>query len=402
MRKVCIFTGNRAEYGLLRTTIKAVHNHPDLQLQLMVSGAHLDKNYGDTIKDILSDGLEVTAKVQLPSGEHSLVSTVKVIGEAIKLYAEQFCSLVPDFVVVYADRYEGFAAAIAASQLNIPLAHIEGGDLTEGGALDDSVRHAITKLSHLHFATNEEAYNRILSLGEESWRVFNVGLPSLDALSGATIASKQELENDLGVNLSKPTIVFTQHSVTTQFKDADAQVAPALNALERISANGVNVIVTYPNNDAGGAQIISRIKDVAVKAGFVVRKSLGSRNYHGMLNLARTPELKVACVGNSSSGIKETAFFGCPTVNIGSRQEGRLRADNVIDVPYCADAIYKAAERALFDSSFREICRNAVNPYGAGQAGKEIAEILASDFKDFQITAKKMTLRGIIKNGWYQ
>jgi UDP-hydrolysing UDP-N-acetyl-D-glucosamine 2-epimerase len=305
---------------------------------------------------------------------------------------------------VYADRFEGFAAVIAASQMNIPTAHVEGGDLTEGGALDDSVRHAMSKLAHLHFTTNQQATNRILAMGEEAWRVHTVGFPAIDMISEGNFATPAEIQQRLGLDLSKPIVLFTQHSVTTEFEAAASQIRPSLEALRALGRGGVQVVMTYPNNDAGGRMIIAALDEAhnVAAQGVQVRRSLGRYLYHGVLALARDPSVRVACVGNSSSGIKETPAFGCPTVNIGSRQEGRLRGSNVIDAGYEEAELITAVRRCLFDEGFRETARLTANPYYLGDAGKKIAAVLASVPLDQALLRKAMTLKGEAKDGWFR
>ena len=299
-------------------------------------------------------------------------------------------------MVVYADRFEGFAAVIASTQMNIPTAHIEGGDITEGGALDDSVRHAMTKLAHIHFTTNQQASNRILGMGEESWRVHTVGFPAIDLISAGSYASPNEICDKLQLDLTKPIVLFTQHSVTTEFEKASEQLTPSVAAMRKLAKQGVQVIMTYPNNDAGGRAIIScinKLKDEKI-SGIQVHRSLGRYLYHGILALAKNPELKVVCVGNSSSGIKETPVFGCPTVNIGSRQQGRLRGENVVDSHYNSASIVKAVNSCLHDDLYRKICIETSNPYYMGDAGKKIASVLAEVPLNQRLLKKAMTLKG--------
>ena len=403
-RKVAVFTGNRAEYGLQYPILKAISKHPSLEHQLLVSGAHLDDNFGRTLDEIRTDGFRIDAEVKIKMEVDSRVATAQAIGsgvQAISVALEQLC---PDIVVVYADRFEGFSAVIAASQMNIPTAHIEGGDLTEGGALDDSVRHAMTKLAHLHFTTNEQATNRILGMGEEAWRVHTVGFPAIDLISEGRFASAGECKARLGLDLEKPVVLFTQHSVTTEFEAATAQVLPSLEAIRQLAEQGVQVVITYPNNDAGGRAIISALDEFARQghAGIQVHRSLGRHLYHGVLALARDPAARVACVGNSSSGIKETPAFGCPTVNIGSRQEGRLRGKNVIDVGYDALALVATVNRCLHEDAFRAVARNTANPYYLGDAGKKISEVLATVPLNQALIRKKMALKGESRDGWFR
>lgn len=403
-RRIAVFTGNRAEYGLQYPILKAVDEHPALEYQLIVSGAHLDRNFGRTLDEIRHDGFRIDAEVAIDMGADSRTSTAQAIGSGILSISRALATLAPDIVVVYADRFEGFAAVVASTQMNLPTAHVEGGDLTEGGALDDSVRHAMSKLAHLHFTTNQQATNRILAMGEEPWRVHTVGFPAIDLIAAGRYASPAEVSSRLGCDVERPIVLFTQHSVTTEFERAAAQIAPSLAALRAMAEDGVQVIVTYPNNDAGGQAIIEQLTALDRESipHLTVHRSLGRHLYHGVLALALDPARRVACVGNSSSGIKETPAFGCPTVNIGSRQDGRLRGDNVLTTPYEATAIRTAVDRCLHDDGFREVCRTTNNPYYLGDAGRKIAAVLADVPIDQALLRKAMTLKGETANGWYR
>lgn len=404
VRTIAIFTGNRAEYGLQYPILRAVEKHPRLNYQLIVSGAHLDKNFGRTLDEIRRDGFKIDAEVKIEMDAKSPFSTTQAIGSGILEISKALARLRPDMMVVYADRFEGLAAVTASSQMNIPTAHVEGGDLTEGGALDDSVRHAMTKLSHLHFTTNQYATNRILGMGEEPWRVHTVGFPAIDLISEGRYAQPEEIVERLGLDLTRPVVLFTQHSVTTEFNHAVAQLEPSLSALEQLAKEGVQVILTYPNNDAGGRHIIDRLKAFRNQKiqNIRVYQSLGRHIYHGVLALAKKPIMRVACVGNSSSGIKETPAFGCPSVNIGSRQEGRLRGTTVLDAGYDSAEIRLAIRRCLFDEEFRQFCRTAENPYWLGDAGPKIAHVLAEISLDQKLIQKRMTLKGEVREGWYR
>lgn len=403
-RIIAVFTGNRAEYGLQYPILKAIDEHPELDYKLLVSGAHLDKNFGRTLVEIEKDGFHIDAEVKIEMDAESLYATAQAIGSGILSISNVLAEIQPDIMVVYADRFEGFAAVIAASQMNIPTAHIEGGDITEGGALDDSVRHAMSKLAHVHFTTNQQASNRVLAMGEEDWRVHTVGFPAIDLISEGNYAAAEEIVEKLGLDLNKPIVLFTQHSVTTEFDDAAGQVTPSLDAMVELAGDGIQVICTYPNNDAGGRAIISELEKLDAKniSGLQVHRSLGRYLYHGVLALAENKKYQVACVGNSSSGIKETPVFGCPTVNIGSRQEGRLRGQNVVDVDYDASNIVAVVKKCFYDDDFRSQCEATDNPYYLGDAGKKIADVLASIPLGQKIIRKKMTLRGEAKDGWYR
>ena len=393
-RKVAIFTGNRAEYGLQKPIIQAIKDHPHLDYRLIVSGAHLDSNFGKTIEEIQNDGFEIYAEAKIGQVGNGRTFTSHSIGLIISEVAEILDRVDPDFMVVYADRFEGFAALVASSQMNIPTAHIEGGDLTEGGALDDSIRHAMTKLAHLHFATNSDSSRRILALGEEDWRVHTVGFPAIDLIMKGDFASPLEVKERLDIDFTRPIVLFTQHSVTTEDILSSGQMEKSIDALRGLATGGTQIILTYPNNDLGSAEMINRIEHFSKESNpnVIVRPSLGRYLYHGVLALGRDPLVKVVCVGNSSSGIKETPAFGCPTVNVGSRQEGRLRGENVIDVGYDAIQIRAAIERCLFDEEFRNQCRNGRNPYYLGGASSQIANVLSTIPIDQRLLRKRMTV----------
>lgn len=388
-RIVAIFTGNRAEYGLLYPIIRAVAEHPSLDYKLLVSGAHLEEDFGTTRSEIEGDGLAVAAQIHMRVEDDTLAGTAHAIGEGVVSIGRVLANLRPDLFIVYADRFEALAAAVAATQMGIPTAHVEGGDVTDGGALDDSVRHAITKLAHMHFTTNEQATERVLKLGEEPWRVHTVGFPLIDLIAAGRYASREEVREKLNIALDRPIILFTQHSVTTEFEQAGEQIASPLAALEKLAGEGIQVVITYPNNDAGGRTMIEGIKKLESKkvAGIHVYRSLGRWLYHGVLNVCLD---RGACVGNSSSGIKETPAFGVPTVNIGSRQRGRLRSTNVVDCDYTTESVQAACRKALFDADWRAICARCANPYGDGGTGKRIADILASVEISPSLVQKKM------------
>ncbi len=403
-RVIAVFTGNRAEYGLQFPVLKAIERHPNLEYKLIVSGAHLDENFGSTLDEIAKDGFHIDAEVKIEMDASTLEANVQAIGTGILSVGEAIKKIQPDMIVVYADRFEGFAAVIAATQMNIPTAHIEGGDLTEGGALDDSVRHAMSKLSHLHFTTNLQASNRLLGMGEEEWRIHTVGFPAIDMISEENYATPGEIIEKLKIDLNNPIVLFTQHSVTTEFELATDQVKPSLEALEVLASSGVQIIATYPNNDAGGLAIIDKLiaLDSRSIVNIQVHRSLGRYLYHGILALAQDMQNRVVCVGNSSSGIKETPVFGCPTVNIGSRQKGRLRGQNVIDADYTKESIIDAVTECIADKKFRKKCSETHNPYYIGDAGKKIAKVLAEVKLDRELIRKKMMLKGEVKTGWYR
>jgi len=259
-------------------------------------------------------------------------------------------------------------------------------------------------LSHLHFTTNQQATNRLLGMGEESWRVHTVGFPAIDMIKEGEYAKANEISEKLNLDLNKPVVLFTQHSITTEFEKSVEQIQPSIEAMKQLASEGVQIIMTYPNNDAGGRSIIKSLKVLKAEPieGIQVHSSLGRHLYHGILALSEDSNFKIACVGNSSSGIKESPIFGCPTVNIGSRQLGRLRGSNVIDAEYDVKSIISTVNKCLYDAPFRKICRETDNPYYLGNAGLKVASVLSEVELDQKLIRKEMTLKGEVENGWHR
>ena len=389
-RRIAVYTGNRAEYGLLSPILQSIDADPALELQLIVGGSHLDDTFGRTRDEIVADGFEVAAETPAGLGR----DTARAIGEGVLAITDILEQLSPDIVVVYGDRFEAFAALIAATQSNVPVAHVEGGDKTEGGALDDSVRHAMTKLAHVHLATNPEAAWRIEAMGDEPWRIHTVGLPVIDRIKAGDFPEPTEVADRLGLDLERPVILFTQHAITTEPDQAVAQLEPSLTAMDQaIADHGAQVVATYPNNDDGGEAILTRLKGWSKdNENIVLRQSLGRALYHGTLNVCGRIT-RGLCLGNSSSGLKETPAFACPTVNVGTRQSGRLAADNVLHVGYDAIALADAIERCITDDAFRTLSATCPNPYGEGETGPKVARILRElDLGDIRLLQKKLTL----------
>ena len=396
LKKICIFTGNRAEYGLLKPIIIKINKERKFLTNLLISGAHLQNEYGKTIEEIKKDKIKKYSLVDITanfSKDESFNS--KVIGNAIFKISKKLNKIKPDIFIVYADRFEGLAAIIASTQMNIVTAHIEGGDITEGGALDDNVRHAMTKLAHFHFTTNPEASKRIIAMGEERWRVKTIGYPAVDLIKEKNYANQYELMEKFKLNINDKVIVFTQHSITTEYQKSLNQLKISLKALEKIAKNNTKVIITYPNNDIGSDLIVKYLKNKKYKnnKNILIYKSIGRYYYHGLLALNKKPKFKICCVGNSSSGIKETPIFGCPTVNIGSRQLGRLRSENIIDVDYNSKKIYLAIKKALSNKQFIEKCSKCSNPYGIGNSAVKVIKFLKEiKYNKSKILRKRMML----------
>lgn len=364
-RRIAYITGTRADYGLFSEPLRRMRENPDLDLGLVVTSMHLEPGFGLTVNEIEADGMPVIARVRnLSSGDRG-ADQARSIGTAVLGITDALEEFRPDVVIVLGDRGEMLAGAIAGIHLRLPVAHVHGGDVS--GTVDELVRHAISKLSHIHFAATEDAGTRLIRMGERGKDVHVVGAPGLDYLSHFQPISKQELEADLHLDLSRPFLLFTQHPVTED--SAAGQMETSLQALADAE---VQVVATYPNSDAGGKAMIDVLKRWEERPWLRVVPSLGQRRFASLLKEA------TAMVGNSSSGIIEAPFFGLPVVNIGSRQAGRLRAENVLDVAHDQEAIRAAIGCAMHDDTFKARARNARNPYGDGHAGERIVEILTS------------------------
>jgi len=392
--KICIFSGNRAEYGLLSPIIKNLNESKKIKVFFIVSGSHVDKKFGETINEIKKDKIKIYQTIKLfNSGRNKDKSdyTPKNISEIVEKYSTCLRRIKPDYNLVYADRFESFGAIIASSQMNIPTIHIEGGDKTEGGTLDDSVRHAMTKISHIHITTNDNAKKRIIKLGEEKWRVKNFGYSAMDYVKLKNYAKKSEIENKLKIKITKPIILFTQHPIPMENENIKNNFEKILKAIKRLSKLNIQIIITYPNSDYGGKKIIEKINRLKNIKNIIIIRSLGRYFYHGILAL-NNKNTKVICAGNSSSGIKETAIFKCPVVNIGPRQNGRFRSSNVFDVKYDDKQIYKTIFKCINDEKVYKKCLQTKNLYGGGNTGKKIKKYIENlKISKTKILIKKIT-----------
>lgn len=366
MRRVVYLTGTRADYGLFYQTLRRIEEHPDLDLRLIVTAMHLAPEFGYTLRLIEQDGFHIAAQVETLLAGDSGGSMGRAIGLGILGLTQALESLRPDVLILLGDRGEMLAGAIAAAHLNIAIAHVHGGEVS--GTIDESVRHAITKFAHIHFPSTRENGERIVKMGEDPARVHVVGAPGLDYLRLVEPMEQRELASDLDLDLSEPVLLMTQHPVTTEEEAAAEQMRITLEAVKAV---GVQTLITYPNADGGGRAMIQALKAYETLPFVRIRKSLGQRRYVSLLRYA------CAMVGNSSSGIIEAPYFGLPVVNIGTRQQGRQRAENVLDVPHDRAAIEQAIRTALTDEGFIQQARQCTNPYGDGYAGERISEILA-------------------------
>lgn len=362
--RIGVVTGTRAEYGLLFWILKRLQNDPVFDLQLIVSGAHLSPAHGLTYREIETDGFTIQRKVDMQLSGDTAADVTMSLGRATIGLAEALAGLQPDLILLTGDRYEMLAAAQAALIARIPVAHIAGGDVTEG-AYDDAIRHSITKMSHLHFVTHEAAARRVRQLGEDSARIFNVGNPGLDHLRHLQLLEGENLARELGFSFRRHNLLVTYHPETLDQESTVSRIAVLLAALERLGKD-VGVVFTLPNADTGNQAIRQQIETfVSRHDNACVFASLGQHRYLSVLNAVDV------VVGNSSSGILEAPSLHTPTVNIGDRQKGRPQASSVINCGYVADEIVSAVHRA-----FELDCRAVTNPYGDGHASEKIVSIL--------------------------
>ncbi len=355
MRKICVVTGSRAEYGLLSRLMQLIKEDPELTLQIIATNMHLSPEFGLTYKEIEKDGFRIDKKVEMLLSSDTANATTKSVGLATIGFADAYEDLKPDLLLVLGDRFEILAAATAALFYKIPIAHLHGGEITEG-AYDDAIRHAITKMSHLHFTSTEENKNRVIQLGEEPSKVFNVGAIGIDNIKNMQLLSKFDLEKSLKFQIGEKCVLVTFHPVTLESNSAEEQIDNLLEVL--LSINDLRIIFTLPNSDTDGRVIINKInKFVEYNSNrSIAFTSLGQIRYLSALQFVH------ALVGNSSSGIIEAPSFGIPTLNIGMRQQGRKKADSVVDCePTMGDI--KEKIQLILSSAFREKCKNIINPY---------------------------------------
>ncbi|MBF8264152.1 MAG: UDP-N-acetylglucosamine 2-epimerase [Dehalococcoidia bacterium] len=367
LRNIAVVTGTRSEYGILNPVMKAIKGHSGLELSLVVTGMHLSHEFGYTAREIEKDGFTIDARVDMLLSSDTSAAMAKSIGLGILGMAQTWEQLKPDVILVLGDRVEPLAAAVAGAYMNIPVAHIHGGDNPRAG-LDEYARHAITKLSHIHFPATQSSAERIIRMGEDPWRVHMVGSPTLDSILGAPLLSSDALSMELSFNISEPLILAVQHPVTTQPEQVVTQIKETLEAIKEL---GHQTVLIYPNSDAGGRAMIGVIKEYEHFPFIKTFQSLPHQTYLSLMLAASV------MVGNSSSGIIEAPSFGLPAVNIGIRQEGRERGKNVIDVGYNKREIVGAIQKALTDQVFLPEVKKCRNPYGDGKAGPRIAEILS-------------------------
>ena len=379
MRTIGVVTTSRADYGIYLPVLRKIQEESELKLHLIVAGSHLSPDFGLTVNSIEDDGFEISDRVDMLLSSDTPQGVAKSMGLGTIGFAQAYDRLRPDMLVVLADRFEMHAAAVTATPFKIPVAHIHGGEITEG-AMDDAFRHSITKLSHLHFVSTKDYQNRVLQMGEEPWRVMISGAPSLDNIHSVKLLDRGKLKTHTGLRLDGDPLLVTYHPVTLEYEQTEWQMGELLEALRECP---LPAIFTMPNADTNSRVIMRMLEEfVESHPSAQLANNLGTEGYFSLMACS------AAMVGNSSSGIIEASSFGLPVVNIGTRQLGRIRADNVIDVGYQREKIVEGISTAL-DPDFRGKLKGLSNPYGDGHAAERIVEKLMSVPLDEELIKKR-------------
>lgn len=381
MKRIGIMTGTRAEYGLLKSLMQEINKDNDLELYLIVSGMHLSPEFGMTYKEIEEDGFQINAKVEMLLSSDSPVGISKSIGLGIIGFADEFQRADLDMLILLGDRYEALSAAISAMVMRIPIAHLHGGELTEG-AIDEGIRHSITKMSYLHFTSTEQYRNRVIQLGENPERVFYVGALGVENIKKINLMTKEELERSIHFEIDENTVVVTYHPVTLENNTVEEQFLNLLKVLDRNPK--IRMIFTKANADTNGRIVNELIDKYAAQNSerACAFMSLGQKRYLSALKYCRI------VIGNSSSGIIEAPSFGKPIINIGDRQKGRICADSVINCGYTQQEIQQAMETALTEE-FENKARNCRNPYEKENTAANIISVIKDYLLNDKIKLKK-------------
>lgn len=382
-RKILGVTGIRSEYDIMSSVFRAVVDHPSLELEVAVTGAHLADAYGYTVKEIRADGFVIADEIESLINSDRASSRVKGLAIQLQGLIQTVCRMRPDFVLVLGDREEAMTTALIGAYMNIPVAHVGGGDRVVGN-VDDQVRHSVTKLAHLHFVTNQESYERVIRLGEQAFRVHNVGNPGLDRVLGTPSLTASELSTRLGFSVEdgEPLILVIQHVISSEIDQAYWQMKQTLEVVKEM---GIKTVLSYPNSDAGGQQMIRAIGEYKGLPFLYTAKNIPRVEFVSLMRRAS------CMLGNSSAGILEAPLLKLPVINVGNRQKGRLHAENVEFVAHDTSAIRAAVQRAVYDSTYREAVRRCKNPYGDGRSSPRIAEFLASIPIDEKLLIKDIT-----------
>lgn len=379
-----VLTGCRSEYGILKNLMRGIQQSERLELYIVVTGAHLSEQYGNTVEEIKKDGFKIWKELPIGADLDENMRIPVEMGNLMISLSKAFCEERPDILVILGDRYEILAAASAAVGMHIPIAHISGGESTEG-AMDEQIRHAVTKMSHIHFPGASAYAENIRRMGEEAWRVFDFGDPGIENIKSTEMISREDLEDELGINIDKSTLLVTYHPVTLELSALGYQMDNLIRALADYKGT---IIITYPNSDDGSGLIIQKWKEFSKeKTNVRLARNLGSRRYLSVMKYCG------AVVGNSSSAIVEAPFLKLPTVNIGNRQKGRLMADSIICCGYGRKDIENAIKMAL-SSEFIEKVRQSKSLYGEGDTTRRIVDVLERIELDGRLLKKKLCWDG--------
>lgn len=382
VRKIAVVTGTRAEYGILKPLLEKIVESNDLELNLIVTGLHLLKKYGLTINEINKNGFEIDSIVEMyVDNEEDVAYYGKALAKGIADFTSLLSEIKLDILIVLGDRLEPLSATLAAATLRIPIAHIHGGDKTDSGHIDESIRHSITRFAHIHFTATKEHTNRLIKMGEDPWRIFEVGALSLDSIINQKFISKEDLAKKLGIKPDDGIIVCVFHPVHLEKELAGKQMHEILDAIREL---GIQTVIIYPNNDAGSQDIIEEIEKCRGLSFIRIFPNLSHPDYISLLKYVDV------LIGNSSSGIIEAPSLKLPVVNIGSRNVGREHADNVIFVNVKKDEIIAAIKEASYDKEFEEKARRCKNPYGDGKASERIVKVLREIKTDKKLFQKKI------------
>jgi GDP/UDP-N,N'-diacetylbacillosamine 2-epimerase (hydrolysing) len=381
IRRILVTLESRATYGYSKNVMNAMRDFPGLELSTLVTGAHLVKRFGNSVDLIEADGFPISIKVEMNGSSESKESWSEALGVAISGYAKAYSELKPDIILLSGDRIETLGCCIAAAYMGIPIAHIQAGD--KSGHIDDSARHAIGKFSHIHLASCQDSVDRLVKMGEQKFRIHNVGAPQLDDINQEQLRSIKKIDcNGVLINLEQPYLLVLQHPVLVEAEESAIQMDMTLMAAAIFN---MPVIVIYPNSDFGNEGVISVIEKWRKKSNFIAIKNMNRFEFLSLLANAK------ALIGNSSSGILEAPSLKTPVINIGSRQRGRPQAENILNCDYETSLIQKAIFQALNDENFKKKCNSAVNPYGDGKSSARICAIMQNINLDLQLIDKACT-----------
>lgn len=374
MIKIVCLTGTRADYPRVKSVLLRLNKNKRFKLKLVVTGTHLSKRYGYSVKEIIKDKLPISRKIKIIKKNHNTFIDVSLsASKLVREFSKYLNSIKPDLVLLTVDRYETLASAVSAFLMNIPIAHIQGGEVT--GTADESIRHAVSKLSNFHFVANSDAKKRLIKLGEYEKNIFNYGCPYIDIIKKIKYPSKKILYKKMNLDLKKKTIIFIQHPVTSEIYEVRKQIQITIDALKEFK--DTQVVSIFSNSDAGGKFIIDKLKK---NSQFYVLPNIDSEDFLSLMKHAN------AMIGNTSAAIREAPSFSLPAVNIGTRQNKRLRAKNVIDCEHNKVKIIKALKKALYNKKFLNELKKIKNPYGDGNSAKKIVDkLLKINFKKFNI-----------------